>query len=248
MANLAIMRTRFVGVFGVLALCAFVVVGCGNQSKAAPLGQGRTISLGNLGTATITPFYAVHIVTYYPSSKAVPFKNATNPVQLRQGSCLGKVVAALTDGAPIPSGAPTATEASAGVYLPMAQDKSMYVDVLEKNDPNAKVLACGHPLDGGRQYFDLFLPSQGANGYGRGMVLMEPVVASRVTFSLPKAASQDMAWAIMDGKCGTQGKQLTVVQMKSGEKSSEATIYTKPSTSWALLVQPGAKMQPVCTQ
>lgn len=241
-------RTRLVVLLAGLALVAVAVAGCGAKGYAAPtLGASTGFNLGSMGMVVFTPFYAEHVVTYYPSSQAVPYTNPKTPVQIRQGSCLGKVVAALTQGAPGPSGtAPVVQPAKTGVNVALAQDTNQYVTVLASpNDPNAKVLVCGHPLDGGRQYFDLFLPTQGANGYGRGLALMEPITASRVAISFKQPAASNGTWTLHDGTCSAPGATLATGQFNAGDKSAQGIVFSAPSSSWSLSIQEGSSA-PVC--
>lgn len=241
-------RTRLAVLLAGLALIAVAASGCGAKGYAAPtLGTSMSFNLGTVGKANLTPFYAEHVVTYYPSSQAVPYANPKTPVQIRQGSCLGKVIVALTQGAPGPSGtAPVVQPAKTGVNVALPQDTSQYVTVLAApNDPNAKALVCGHPLDGGRQYFDLFLPEQGANGYGRGLALMEPIVASRVTLAFDQPATSNGTWILHDGSCTAPSATLATGQFNAGEKSAQGIVFSAPSSSWSLSVQEGSSA-PVC--
>lgn len=242
------MRTRLAALLAGLGVVAAVVAGCGAKGYASPeLGASVAVTVGSLGKADLQPFSAEHIVTWYPSADAVPYANPKTPLQLRQGGCGGKVIAALTEDAPGPSGtAPVVQQAKTGVDVALQQDTSQFVTVLATpNDPNAKVLACGNPLDGGRQYFDLFPPEVGPNGYGRGITLMEPIVATRVNLTLDQPAASGGTWTLHSGSCANPGTQLASGHFNAGDKSAQGVVFASPSTSWSLSVQEG-QSAPIC--
>lgn len=224
------MRVRRRGATGALlaALLAVVVLaGCGSKGNAPELGQPAAATLaGTSGqasySASLTPVVALHASVFYKGA-AVPVKGAQTPAQLRRGSCFGPFVAELTDGnspatethlpaaGATPSaalGAPVATapDPRGGMDVDVAPDASLFVIVLARaNDPTASVVACGQPLSGRRQYFDLYPPTN--NDIATGNTLFDPIVASRVAIApqgagaASEASSTPSAWGVREGSC-----------------------------------------------
>lgn len=230
-----------------LAVCALLapllaLAACGSQGYAPKLGNVATMTLKSaggprLGVVTFTPFYATHIATYY-RSVAVPYQGARLPLELRSGSCVGAPLAQLTDGAatPITNGPAVAVDARGGVDVATQMRDSLYVVVRDHaNDANAPELACGHPLSGRRQYFDLYSPGQGSNGYELGISLMEPMVATRVNVALDTPASQETPWAVYTTGCA--GQALAQGQIGAGAQGTTAVIFAPINAShWSLMV------------
>lgn len=259
------MRLRsfsFLAVLGLLG-AALVLGGCGTHGNAPALGQAARISLKASGasteaaTATLTPMYATHVSTYY-EGHALPLNGAQTPAQLRQGSCAGSLVAYLTDGNP------TQTARAAGdASLPVAQpdpaggmdvavqdSQNLYVVVFDHpNDPNAQVVACGNPLSGQRQYFDLYPPDVGSNGIGRGTALMEPIAVTRVAVTLPAPAPSNgpVTWAVHQGTC--DGTQLGSGQIAAGATQGAGVIFrTLDTNSWWVKLTPAGSGSTVCAK
>lgn len=191
---------------------------CGSQGYAAPLGKPAAATLSGSatgGTATyaarITPVNAVRVVVTY-RGKTIPISGAQTPAQLRRGSCFGAYVAPLTDGNPAqPAEAPgvhdatvaSAPDASGGMDVEVAPDESLFVDVMARpNDSTAPVVACGQPLSGRRQYFDLYPPTN--NSVAIGNALFDPISAVHVAISPTSgtvAAPAPVSWTIHTGSC-----------------------------------------------
>lgn len=193
-------------------LALLALAGCGSHGNAPTLGDSATVALAGatgakpLGSARFSPTYAAHIAAWY-QGKAIPYDGATTPVELRQGSCAGKSLAALTAAttAPIATPLPLARDPKSGVDVAVATSGNLYVVVLERaNDASAPQLACGHPLSGLRQYFDLYTPGQGSNGYSLGIALSEPIAATNVTVTLAAPAAAATTWAVRAGACDGQ--------------------------------------------
>lgn len=214
---------------------------CGSQGYAPSLGKGATVALAgaagsaSLGSATFTPFYAAHIASWY-KGKAVPYMGAQMPVELRDGDCTGKPLAALTaaTAAPIASGLAVAPDPKSGVDVAVATNENLYVVVRQQaNDANAPQLACGHPLSGRRQYFDLYTPGEGSNGYSLGIALTEPILATRVSVTLASPAATATTWTVRAGSCS--GAPLAQGEIAAGAKSAGGVVFAPlDSGHWRL--------------
>jgi hypothetical protein len=222
-----------------------LLAACGSHGAAPTLGQPAHVSLTvatsgqSAGTATLTPFYATHIVAYMGGVR-VPYAAAKSPVQLRRGRCDGPVLAPLTDNAPGPDGgqAPLMVqpEAAGGVDVGIAPSADLWVVALDHAGQGASIVACGHPLSDHKQYFDLYQASVGSNGIGLGTALTEPIVASRVDVSLAQAASASVTWSVRSGTCS--GGAVASGQFATGAARS-AVIFAPPDThQWWLTVSP----------
>lgn len=196
---------------------ALALAGCGSQGNAQPLGKPATATLTGSATgaatytARITPVTALRVVVSYHGHQ-LPISGAQTPAQLRRDSCFGAYVAPVTDGNPtLPAEAPgvqDATVASApdpngGMDVDVAPDASLFVDVMaRRNDPTAPVVACGEPLSGLRQFFDLYSPTN--NSVAIGNALFDPISAARVAISPTSGTSAALApvsWTIHTGSC-----------------------------------------------
>jgi hypothetical protein len=188
---------------------AIVLAACGTKGYAPPLGPTTHATLAGaqtqqtIGTATLTPVYAMHATVYY-RGHAIPTSGAQTPAQLRKGSCFGPVAASLTDGAPKADTATATTQPvpSGGMYVALPTSAEWYITVLARpNDATAPVVACGNPLSERRQFFDLYPPAVGNGGTALGTALVEPIVATRVQFALQSGDSPVTQWALHTGSC-----------------------------------------------
>lgn len=193
---------------------------CGSHGNAPSLGNPATATLtGAAGTsagaatymARITPFTALHVVVQYKGHQ-LPTSGTQTPAQLRRYSCFGAYVAPLTDGNPAtPAEAPgeqdetvaTAPDPNGGMDVDVAPDANLFVDVMaRRNDPTAPVVACGEPLSGQRQFFDLYPPTN--NSIAIGNALFDPITAVHVAISPASGASAapaPVSWTIHNGGC-----------------------------------------------
>ncbi len=244
--------TRLAALAPMLALVALAA--CGSQGYAPGLGKTATVALAGasgappLGSASFAPFYAAHVATYY-RGKLVPYEGAQTPVELRANSCTGKPLAALTTttAAPIAGGVAVAPDPKNGVDVATATSGNLYVVVLQQaNDANAPQLACGHPLSERRQYFDLYSPGQGSNGYSLGIALMEPIVATRVRVTLASPAPTATSWTVRSGSCS--GAPLAQGQIAAGAKSASGVVFsTFDASHWRLTLSTSGG-QTLCKQ
>jgi hypothetical protein len=200
------------------------------------------------GTATLMPFYGGRIVAYLAGQR-IPYSDAQNPVQLRSGGCAGPVLAALTANAPAASTASAAQSTAAtqpdpggGVDVALDPDASWYVVVFDHaGDPHANVLACGAPLSGQQQYFDLYPPNVGSNGTARGMALLQPQIYTRVLVTLAQPAGQNELWALHQQNCG--GATVASGTIASGATVGHGIAFAAPvSGGWWVSVGTGGAM------
>ena len=248
------LRLRFsaIGALVGMLVCLLALAGCGTHGLAAPLTKPASATLvapgasQAAGAASLTPFDAVHVATFYRGS-AVPFIGAQHPAQLREGSCVGLFVAALSDGSVITpannggASAPPATtrpDPRGGVDVDVAPSANLYVVVIDHpNDPSAPVVACGNPLSGLRQYFDLYPPDVGSNGVGRGTALMEPVASTHVRVTLNSAGTAPATWAIRSGSC--TGATLATGTIAAGASAGTGIVFQTAQTgAWWVSVAP----------
>lgn len=204
----------------VAAALMLALAACGSQGNAPALGKAATATLTSTTagvasySARITPVNAVRVVVSY-KGKTLPVDGnqpPQTPAQLRRGSCFGSYVAPLTAGNPAkPAEAlgahdesvATAPDPTGGMDVDVAPDASLYVDVMARpNDQTAPVLACGQPLSGKRQFFDLYPPTN--NNIATGNALFDPISAVQVAISPANGAaatSAPVAWTIHTGGC-----------------------------------------------
>lgn len=205
------------GVVAALGL-ALALAACGSHGNAQPLGTAAAATLTSTSagaatyTARITPFNALHVVVSYKGHQ-LPTTGAQTPAQLRRDNCFGAYVAPLTDGNPAtPAEAPgehdetvpTAPDPNGGMDVAVAPDATLFVDIMARpNDPSAPVVACGEPLSGLRQFFDLYPPTN--NSIAIGNALFDPISAVRVAISpasgVSAGAATPVSWTIHNGGC-----------------------------------------------
>lgn len=237
-------RLRLGARLGAVAALAplLALAACGSHGYAPALGNVATIALKGasgqaLGSASFSPTYATHIATYY-RAKAVPFEGAQTPLELRADTCTGKTLAALTaaTAAPITNGPLVAVDPHGGVDVATTMNGNLYVVVRDHaNDASAPLLACGHPLDGRRQFFDLYTPGAGSNGYELGITLMEPIVATQTRVTLAAPATQPVPWAVRLNSCS--GQPLAQGQIAAGAQSATSAIFSPLDASkWTVTI------------
>jgi hypothetical protein len=244
----AVRATRAAACLVLCVVVAALLVACGTHGTAPALGQPAHVGLNmansgqSFGTATLTPFYATHLVAYMGGQR-VPYSGAQTPVQLRQDRCNGPVLASLTDNAPGPDGgqAPLLVQPDAvgGVDVNIAPSATLWVSALDHPGDGASIVACGHPLSGQKQYFDLYQASVGDNGIGLGDALSDPIIASRVDVALAHSASGAVAWSVRDGGCA--GGMVASGQF-SGGATHGGIVFAAPDTQhWWLTVSPAGE-------
>jgi hypothetical protein len=196
------------------ALCAMLALAaCGTHGAAPALGGPARATFASKDgrtqyVVTLTPINALRVQVFYRGS-SLPFAHPATPAELRQGSCFGPMVAALTQGVPAATAAPgaiptapaAAPDPAGGTDVAVTPSANLYVDVRARaDDPNAPVAACGHPLSGLRQYFDLFPPANQDIAWGTALV--DPVAATRITVASTAGATPSVVgWAVYPGAC-----------------------------------------------
>ncbi len=238
-----------------VTLAALALAACGTRGNPPALGTPVQVTLrassdaATLGEATLTPAYGAHVVVYLHGA-LVAYDSAQTPAQLRQGGCYGKVVAPLTANAPA-GGSQVMVQpgASLGANVALPVDASWYVVVLKSAAPDAAVVACGHPLNNMRQYFDLYQPDKVDQSIGLGIALFEGIVITRVHVSLATpTTTQPAQWSIHSGGC--QGSTLASGAIAPGATAGNGTAFAPLNTqSWWLAVTPnGAGEQATCVK
>jgi hypothetical protein len=230
------------------------LAGCGTGGAAPTLGKPTTtvFSGATPGSLTLAPISSTHVVVYY-LNKVIPYAGATTPVELRQNGCYGTEIAALTQATATPPPADAAAVIPAtgpnqkGIMAAATVDENVYVVVLaHANDPKAAVLACGAPLNGKRQFFSLFTPTQGANGPQLGLVLVEPEAATRAQAHLNTPATTALTWSIYNGSCS--GTPLAQGQIAPGASSGAGVIFQPATTDWRVALTPTGSKPSACQQ
>jgi hypothetical protein len=219
-----------------LALAA-ILAACGTHGSAGalpPTGHASLVTQGSqqaAGTAKLTPLYGAHIVVYLAGHK-IPYDNAQNPVELRSATCTGSVLAVLTANAPMPSGTAaqqmpvTRPDPAGGEDVALTPDASWHVVVLAAaGGPQSKPIACGNPLSGHQQYFDLYPPDVGSNGMAQGIALLQPQIYTRVTVTLSQPVAQNETWAIHQQSCG--GTVIASGTVSSGATTSQGIAFAE---------------------
>ena len=238
-----------------LLLLLVALAGCGTQGYAASLGKPAHVAFTDphntpLGSVTFTPFYALHAVTYY-HGVVVRYTNTQTPVELRRGACNGPVITSLTQATsqPLPASAqgvavqPDSTGHGVNVALEASTD--LWVTVrAQANNPNAAILACGNPLTGRQQYFDLYPSSVGGNGTALGMALLAPLIATRVQVTLAHPASAPTTWAVRSGGC--TGAILDSGQIVAGAITGGNVLFQTLDTSHWRVTLTSAGQSAVC--
>ena len=242
------------GMLGIslLLLVVAVLAGCGTQGYAAALGKPAHASFTSahnkpsLGAVTLTPFYALHAVTYYHGI-VVRYTNTQTPVELRRGACNGPLVTSLTRATaqPLPASAqgitvqPDSTNHGVNVALEASTDLWVVVRA-QANNPNAAILACGNPLTGRQQYFDLYPPSVGSNGTALGMALLSPLIATRVQVTLAQPTGGPVTWVVRAGGCA--GAVLDTGQIAAGKTTASDVIFQSlDATQWRVSLTPAGQ-------
>lgn len=236
-----------------LLMAALALAACGTQGYAPTLGKAATTPLSgdHPATLTLTPIYATHVVVYY-LGKLVPYAGATTPVELRKGSCGGQTLATLTAAtamtAPAGAAAVAPNTAAKGVDAALTVDENVSVVILSHaNDAQASILACGAPLSGRRQYFDLFTPGQGSNGTQLGLALIEPEVATRAQTRLSEPATAALTWAIYAHGCA--GAPLASGQIAQGATGGAGVIFqAAPASGWGATLTTASATTPAACQ
>ncbi len=206
--------------------------------------NGAAGSASPAGSATLTPFYATHIVVYKGADE-IPYKNPATPLQLRNGDCRGPVIAPLTDNAPVPAGTQPPLvwpDGAGGVDVAVTPSDQLWLALLSTPGANPDILACGHPLSGDKQYFDLLSVTEQNGqlflGHTLATALSEPIIASHVDVKLAHAVSGPVTWAVHAGSCSGSS-------VASGQFAANATsggiLFEEPNTSqWWLSVTTGS--------
>lgn len=225
--------SRFVAATLGLLTVVFALAACGYQGNAPTLANtnaiGVTIQGGGAahpgGSAIFAPAYAGHYIVYL-QGKEVPYHDPATPVELRQGSCTGPVVGAVTDNAPAMAQAP-ALQASPdkGANVAIAPSADIYTVVLaQAGNPKAAAFACGNPLSNQRQYFELW-PAGANETVGIGTVLSESIVSTKVSITLdtPATAKAPISWSVRSGSC--TGETLASGSVAAGSTSATGLVF-----------------------
>jgi hypothetical protein len=101
---------------------------------------------------------------------------------------------------------------------------NLYVVVYsDRNDSAAHILACGDPLSGRNQYFDLYPPQVLGAGVALGTALMTPIDATRLSFTLSDATLRPTTWAVRNSSCS--GAVLASGSVDPSTKPMSGVIY-----------------------
>ncbi|HKV84478.1 MAG TPA: hypothetical protein VJN88_07980 [Ktedonobacterales bacterium] len=239
------MPARKISLLTLLGLALVLVAGCGTHGYAAALAKPVTVRLSttggqSVGSAAFTPIHATRFVAYYKGHQ-VPLTGATNPVEVRKGSCLGPTVAALSDGVAAQLNTPVAGSPAAiqpdpagGMDVAIEPGAQWYIVVFDHpNYPSAQIVACGNALSGRQQYFDLYEASRGSAGIALGTALMAPIVATRLDISLTQTVSAQERFAVHEASCG--GAEFASGTVAGGGTSGGAIIFRPLDThNWWL--------------
>ena len=239
-----------------LAVLAVALAACGTKGAAPTLGPIQTVKLDSAGpaatagTITLTPVHAARFQVFY-LGKQLPLTGARTPAQLRSGGCNGPLIAPLTDGNPSPAApSASATPAPIATVQPAASGDAMQVAVepsatltvvvlARRDDPKAPVVACGQPLSGKRQFFDLYPPDVGTNGTARGIALLDPIIATRVDVSVRSTnqTTQPTGWEVTTGSC--TGTKLGGGPLSGHSATAQGTIFATVDTHtwWVAVTQ-----------
>ncbi len=235
--------------------CVPLFAACGSHGSAGALGAPAHVALAwqdgqSAGSATLTPFYAMHVVAYL-GANPISYQDAKQPAQLRKGDCNGAVLAALTADAPIPSGTQplvTQPDAAGGVNVAVAPSGDLWVTVLDAASASASIFACGHPISGNKQFFDLLSvtpsPTGLLLGHTLGTALTEPIVASHLDVDLAQAPSGSLAWALRSGSC--TGGTVASGQFPTGATRGAIIFHAPDTAAWRLTVTSGAGAKTAC--
>jgi hypothetical protein len=228
--------------------------GCGTHGNAPTLGKSGHASLTPAGspqsqaTVELTPFHALHVTVYF-RGKQIPTTGAQTPAQIRENDCVGPLLAPITDGTlgATSSGTPAhpstmvdyTPDPAGGMDVAAAPSANLYVIVLNhRDDPSADILACGDPLSGQNQYFNLNPPQVGSAGVALGTALMSPITAVRLSFTLRENAFQPVAWAVHENSC--TGALVADGPLDAKTSPLQGVIYrTQDSTRWWVVLTGG---------
>jgi len=252
-----------------LLVLALALGGCGTEGNAPPLGRPGHASLAISGSGSsqasvlLTPFAALHVTVYY-RGKQVPTSGALTPAQLRENGCTGPLVAPITDGSLLATGTADANgtsgtsietsalvgyvpDPSGGMDVSVAPSANLYVVVLDhRDDPAAAIVACGDPLSGKNQYFDLFPIQTGSAGIALGTALISPIAATRLDFTIKSDSLQPAAWAVHTGSC--TGSVLASGSVDSKTNPETGVIYQALDSNRWWVELTGANGQTLCGQ
>jgi hypothetical protein len=240
-----------------LAALALALTACGTKGAAPTLGPVQTVRLDSAGpaatagTITLTPVHAARFQVFY-LGKQLPLTGAQTPAQLRSGGCAGPLIAPLTDGNPsraaassasaTPAPTATAQPAASGDAMQVAVEPSADLTIVvlaRRNDPKAPVVACGQPLSGKRQFFDLYPPDVGSNGTARGIALLDPITATRVDVSVRSTnqTTEPTGWEVTSGSC--TGTKLGGGPLSGRSATAQGIIFATVDTHtwWAAVTQ-----------
>jgi hypothetical protein len=220
-------------VAGLVVLTLVGLSGCGTQGYAPSLRGPEHATLSSTSerrsqaSVLLTPFDALHVIVYYRGDK-LPTSGSPTPAQLRENSCVGPLVAPIAGGDSQSAGtADYAADPAGGMDVSVEPSANLYVVVLSTtSDPTAAsaILACGAPLSGRSQYFDLYPPQTGNAGIGLGTALMSPIVATRLDFTVSSGAgAPSLAWEAHTGSC--TGAVLASGQIKANAARPSGVIY-----------------------
>jgi hypothetical protein len=246
-----------------LLLVMVLISGCGTHGNAPALGKPGQASLTPSGssqsqaTVVLTPFHALHVTVYF-RGKQVPTTGAQTPAQIRENDCVGPFLAPITDGN-LPTGTSTlgtssqsslvdyAPDPAGGMDVAAVPSAKLFVIVLNhRDDPSAEILACGDPLSGQNQYFNLNPPSVGNAGVALGTALMSPIAAVRLTFTVHEDALQPVAWAVRENSC--TGALVASGPLDAKTTPLEGVVYRGQDSNRWWVVLTGGNGQVLCGQ
>lgn len=251
------MRIRHSAPLALVALLTILAIsGCGTHGAVPPLGADAHAVLGSIGTATLTPTHAIRVTAYYKGHQ-LPVTGAQTPALLRDGSCFGPAVAALTDGVspaingtPAPTPAPSRHDDNGATEVAVQPGAQWNVVVYDRaNDPKAQMVACGHPISDHQQYFDLYTAAEGSNGIALGTALISPIVMTHVDVSLTseQVVSGGATWAVREGSC--TGTILAEGTIPAGAVSGSGIAYADfAGATWYADITPAGKTSALCAQ
>ena len=246
-----------------LLLVMALLSGCGTHGNAPALGKPGQASLSPSGssesqvTVVLTPFHALHVTVYF-RGKQVPTTGAQTPAQIREKDCVGPLLAPITDGNPSTSASTPGTSSQAslvdyapdpagGMDVAAAPSANLFVIVLNhRDDPAAAILACGDPLSGQNQFFNLNPPTVGSAGVALGTALMSPIVAVRLTFTVHDGAFHPVAWAVRQNNC--TGALVAGGPLDAKTTSPEGVVYRAQDSNRWWVVLTGGNGQVLCGQ
>ena len=237
-----------------LSILIALLAGCGTQGYAATLSKPVSATFAtaqgrHVGSATLAPFYGLHAVVYYKNT-LLTYSGSPLPVELRRSSCLGPIVATLTkaQAQPLPTSAAaivTQADPTRGMDSSIQASSDLWIVVrAHADDAQAPLLACGQPLSGRAQYFDLFPPSVGSGGTAIGLGFMEEIDATHAQITLSSPVNTAMDWAVRDGCAGSI---LASGQIAPGATQASADIFrTLDAKRWRVTLTQAGQSAPLC--